>query len=95
MKSRDYVQSQFNYPKQPGGGMAKTSLKLFQKYLGDIIDKNEFDRHGGNFLSRMSKENFVNGKVITKLYIESGGLDGDDDWIVIEFGDDPAIAKVK
>jgi hypothetical protein len=74
----------------------RLSSRLFQDFLARRIDEKQFryflgerDEHNGvgQFLSR--------GYTIKNITLEPGGLDEDDDYIVMHFDQDPAAAPFK
>lgn len=73
----------------------KVSSRLLQEYLAGRITKERFDDLAFGSLPNMFERNLSLGRTITLVSIEDGGLDEDDDKMVIEFEKDPAASPLE
>lgn len=76
--------------------MVKVSTRALLEFLSGRIDEEVFrmttglKKDGNIFISSLK-----NKKVISRVTFESGGIDRDDDYLVLEFDSDPSVEPLK
>jgi len=71
----------------------KLSLRAFQDFLARRINEKQFRHSIGDRDDGPSIGRFLNsGYTISDVQFESGGIDEDDDYVVLKFSKDPAAS---
>lgn len=77
----------------------KISTRALLDLLADRITLEQF-RHStglkdGPGATNIFRHRLDQGDILSDVKLESGGLDEDDDWLVIEFRNDPSVAQLR
>lgn len=72
---------------------AKISVRALQELIAGRIDQAQFQRWALGEVNYFERA-LTQGQTISKIQFEKAGPDEDDDYVVIEFSDDPAARKL-